>query len=599
MTAYPQLRKLILGLATIAVMVAAACSSDSPSEPTRTPAPPPGSGGGGSAFNVTVSLSPGSAPVGSQDPVLVTVRAVRSDNGQAPPAGTTAVVSAPIGTFGTLGGPASVAVTLTSGVAQLQYFVPQDGTQPNVVIQASIGGSVGRATLILDEEANFFVSFVEPASGSPQGGDEVTINGGGFKGPARVLFGGVNAQVLSVSSTRIRVRTPASTSPPDQRSTVSVAVTIDVNGEDQASDTITGAFTYTPGGGGDNQPAIFTVTPGTGPNEGGTVVSIGGEGFTAPVQVEFGQDGTFLEAQVLSVNGNTIQVRTPAATGFGQSLQNQSVSIRVRNLTSGLTAIRANAYRFGVEVLMTGISPDRGPVGGGDTVTIFGQGFDAPVQVELGNDQQAVISVTGTEIVFRTAGLAGLCGNSTQSVSVTNLETGAVAAAIGGDLSYTYTILGFEPLIFQINPPSGPEGGNTQVTITGENLGNVLTTFGDRPATQISAAANGSQVVVRTPFLPRAEFATEPCDDNADGSQGERFIPTAVDVTVTDRITTCSVTFPDGFAYTPADSSCRNDVGPVQPDPECSDGVDNDGDTMVDFPADPECANADDDDESA
>jgi hypothetical protein len=137
------------------------------------------------------------------------------------------------------------------------------------------------------------------------------------------------------------------------------------------------------------------------------------------------------------------------------------------------------------------------------------------------------------------------------------------------------------------------------VTITGENLGNVLTTFGDRPATQVSAAANGSQVVVRTPFLPRAEFATEPCDDNADGSQGERFISTAVDVTVTDRVTTCTFTFPDGFAYTPADASCRNDVGMMDPDPECSDGVDNDGDTLVDFPDDPECADADDDDESA
>jgi len=32
--------------------------------------------------------------------------------------------------------------------------------------------------------------------------------------------------------------------------------------------------------------------------------------------------------------------------------------------------------------------------------------------------------------------------------------------------------------------------------------------------------------------------------------------------------------------------------------PECSDGADNDGDTLVDFPADPGCANADDTDET-
>jgi hypothetical protein len=40
--------------------------------------------------------------------------------------------------------------------------------------------------------------------------------------------------------------------------------------------------------------------------------------------------------------------------------------------------------------------------------------------------------------------------------------------------------------------------------------------------------------------------------------------------------------------------------GPCPPteEPECSDGVDNDGDGKIDFPADPECSSADDDDES-
>lgn len=595
MTAHPKLRKLTLGLATVAMMAAAACSTDSPSEPSRTPAPPPGTGGGGGSFNVTVTLAPTAIPVGSTDPVLVTVRATRQDNGQPAANGTVAVVSALIGGFTAVGGASSVTVELINGAAQVQYFAPEATTAASVTIQANVAGSIGQAQLVFDEEVNFFVSFVEPASGSPQGGDEVTINGAGFQAPVRVLFGGTNAQVLSVSPNRIRVRTPASASPPDQRVTVAVTVTNDVNGEEQATDTIAGAFTYTPGGG-DQQPAIFSVTPGTGPNEGGTVVTITGEGFVAPVQVEFALGGIALEAEVLSVTPSRIEVRSPAATGFGQSLQNQVVEVRVRNLNSGLPAPTPGAFRYGVDMLITGLSPGRGPVGGGDRVTIFGQGFDAPVQVFLGSIEQTVISVTGTEVVFRTAGLVGTCGNSTLGVTVTNIETGASATSPVG---YTYSIIGFEPLIFQVNPTTGAEGGNTQVTITGENLGNVLTTFGERPASQVSAAANGSQVVVRTPFLPRAEFTTEACDDNADGTQGERFIPTAVDVTVTDRVTTCTFTFPDGFAYTPADASCRNDVGPMDPDPECSDGIDNDMDGDVDFPADADCDDADDDDESA
>jgi len=596
MTANRPLRKLTLGLATIALMVAAACTSDSPSEPSRTPGTPPGTGGGGTTYNVTVTVSPTSVAAGATDPVLVTVRATRTDNGQPAPTGTTAILSAQVGSFGAVGGANTATVTLTNGTVQVQYFAPETTTLSSVTIQANVAGSIGQALLGLDEEITFFVSFVEPNFGSPQGGDEVTVNGAGFEAPARVLFGGVNAQVLSVSPTRIRVRTPPSSQPPDQRTTVAVAVTIDVNGADEASDTIAGGFTYTPGGGGDVQPAIFSLTPGTGPNEGGTRVEIVGEGFQAPVQVEFGTAGTFLEAEVLSVTSTRIEVRTPAATGFGQALQNQSVTVRVRNLNSGLTATRADIFRYGVAVLITGFSPGTGPIGGGQAVTVFGQGFDAPAAVSVAGVGGTVLSVTGTELVVRTSAVAGVCGDVSGPISMTNLETGAGASS---GTNYTYRVADSRPLVFDILPPTGVEAGGTAVTLTGENLGNVLTTFGGRPASELSAAADGSSVTVSTPFLPRAEFATEACDDNADGAQGVRFIPTAVDVTVTDRVTTCTFTFPDGFSYAPADASCRNDVGPVDPDPECSDGIDNDMDGDIDFPDDAECTDADDDDESA
>ncbi len=48
-----------------------------------------------------------------------------------------------------------------------------------------------------------------PAAGSANGGEIVTINGGGFDEPVRVLFGGTPAEVLSVSPGASRVRTPA------------------------------------------------------------------------------------------------------------------------------------------------------------------------------------------------------------------------------------------------------------------------------------------------------------------------------------------------------------------------------------------------------
>jgi hypothetical protein len=92
------------------------------------------------------------------------------------------------------------------------------------------------------------------------------------------------------------------------------------------------------------------------------------------------------------------------------------------------------------------------------------------------------------------------------------------------------------------------------------------------------------------------------CDDNGDGQQGERFVPTSVDVTVTNLGTGCDDTFEGGFTYNPTDTTCRGDAAPVQA--QCSDGVDNDGDTFFDHSSvnpinpDPECSSATDNDEA-
>ena len=99
-------------------------------------------------------------------------------------------------------------------------------------------------------------------------------------------------------------------------------------------------------------------------------------------------------------------VLSPSATGFGSVLRDQQVDIRVRNLSNGLEAIAANAFRYGVGDPITSIAPSTGPASGGTLVTIFGEGFDEPVAVSFGGTAQQVVSVTGTEIVVRTVPVA-------------------------------------------------------------------------------------------------------------------------------------------------------------------------------------------------
>ena len=57
----------------------------------------------------------------------------------------------------------------------------------------------------------------------------------------------------------------------------------------------------------------------------------------------------------------------------------------------------------------------------------------------------------------------------------------------------------------------------------------------------------------------------------------------------------------DGTASKENPSTCQDQVTVTvngAQDPQCSDGIDNDGDNLIDFPADPGCADANDDDET-
>lgn len=564
MRKHPILRALSpLAAGALLLVAVAACSSKSPTEPQGTPAPP--GAPPGATFNVSVSVSPGELAASSPDPAIVSIQVRRADNGQAPPDGTTAVVAASLGSFDAPGGPSSGSITLSNGSAQVQFFA--GAVSGTAVIQAQISGSFGQATVLIREPETFFLAFVDPNVGSPQGGETVTIRGNGFEGPVRVLFGSVNAQVLSSSATQIRVRTPPSPSAPNQRVTVNVAVTINVNEEDQATDSLTGAFTYQPGGG-TAVPTIFSVTPAGGPNEGGTRVVIVGDGFEAPVQVFFGLSSTvFLEAQVVSVTATRIEAISPAATGFGSLNQNLVVDVRVRNIDSGLQATLQNAFQYGFgspdEMFISGISPNEGSISGLDAqgqpilVTVFGQGFVAPVRVVIApgpNEiEQDVISVTGTEVVFRLRPIAtGNCTGFSGVVRVTNLNTNEFAD--GPTFRYLVAV----PLITGVSPNSGGSGGGTTVTVSGENFqAPVRVLFGGNAGTVLSTSSTA--ISVRTPAFT-GTFPTEPCSIPAPvmgdpDIPGTRQLSASVAVQVINLDTGCTNTLPGGFLYVPP-STC-------------------------------------------
>ena len=561
---------LALGLA-----LTLGCSADSPNSPTAPPSNPvPPSVG----INVTVSSSTASLEAGSTSFATLVIRATRADNGQAVPNLTPGTVTTTLGNLGSATGPQTLEVELVNGQATVVLF-PGD-TVGTASVRAAVSTGVGFASVGVREPVTdtFFLSSVSPSTGSPQGGDLVTINGGGFSEPIRVTFDGVTAVVQSASATQIRVITPPLLGglPAGETRAVTVSVTINLNEEGQASDSLASGFVYTNGGGGGTlQPTIFSVTPSSGPNEGGTQVTINGDGFEAPVQVSFGTGGaaaTFdgADAQVLSVTRTRIVVLAPAtscvATTCAVPRPNQLVSILVKNQNSGRSTVAASAFRYGVDLQVTSIAPGEGPASGGTLVTIFGQGFDEPVAVSLGGRAQQVISVSGSEIVVRTVPAEVTnCTVSTGETRVVNIETGANSDS-SNPPEFFYR---FFPLaIYNVSPFSGPQAGNTLVTITVANFGSPLvvqfviggTSFGGNVQ-----STTATSIGVRSPAVPNTVFTEVDCDENGDPAPpapdptGKRYVAVSADIKVTDPTTGCTATLNGVFTFNPTDTSCRGD----------------------------------------
>lgn len=595
-------------LATLAVLWG--CTSDSPSGPTQPPPSNPQPPAPVTTFNVSVTANPPQIVAGTTQSSVITVNVTRSDTGAPPPDLTEVIVTTNLGTFGSAAsGQQTVTLQLVNGRAQAVLFPGTD--VGSATVRAQVAQSAGAANVAIIGAATFFVSSIAPGVGDPNGGQTVDIVGGGFDGPVRVTFGAATAQVLSVTPSRITVRTPTATAagidnlPVGGSAQVDVAVTINLNETGQLTDSLPRAFTYAHGGS-TQQPQIFSVTPGSGTNDGGTPMVIVGSGFQSPVQVLFGSGDVTnfngVEAILDSVTPNQIVLRSPPARGFGQNNVNQLVSLLVRNLNTGFFTIRTGAFKYGSNVLITAIGPTVGPASGGTLVTISGQGFDEPVAVSIGGIGQTVISVTGTEVVIRTSGiLVTECPESgfveAQGVSVTNIETGDSDAA---DITFQYQVP--LPRIFGVNPFSGAVG--TQVTISGVNFSsNVQVLFGGATGSAAQVlSVSPTAIVARVPTPPPGfVFDTEPCDGNGDGNPGgTRNIPTPMTIVVRNLDTAqCEATLTNAFTITPQNTTCTGDTTTPPPPPvtQCNDGFDNDGDTFVDA-LDPQCTGPTDNSEA-
>ena len=319
------------------------------------------------------------------------------------------------------------------------------------------------------------IAAITPAQGSALGGTFVTITGTDFMQGVEVFIGSLPATaVVRVSDTQITLTTPAATT------TSGGGANVLVKNPDGGATSLNSGFFYTAF---ENPLAITIVDPPSGPNSGGSNVTIIGTGFSPAVRVYFGDVPA---ATVNPLGSSSLFAKTPANVSG-------PVAVTVVN-PDGTKLSKAAGFTYQGGISVSNVTPGGGAIAGGTTVSISGNGFSRGATVKLGDvSASSVIYVNSTQIVAVTP--PGSLGSVRVTVTNPSGESGMRDPAFNYGPSAGSTL----PVISSVSPASGPSQGGTQINLVGTGFsGGAAVYFGGVPGTVVNWNGSSS-IFVRTP----------------------------------------------------------------------------------------------------
>jgi len=280
-------------------------------------------------------------------------------------------------------------------------------------------------------------------------------------------------------------------------------------------------------------PTITNITPNTGLPQGGTVITITGTNFRTPVRVivDPGNGQPTKDAFVNQVTPTQITaVMPPFDITTGQTLAVSITVVDEAGTPSETPVTKANAFTYQAAVLTPSIrtiEPTSGPIDGGTRVSIFGDAFQAPVQVFFGSAEAQVLHVTFNEVDVVAPTARDTNPNASGAVTgpidvkVRNVASGTSATS---PQQFRYVA---HVQITAVGPGIGTAFGGTRVTIDGTGFNAPVTvSFAGIVATPISVSA--TQIVALTgrtpiPCSPPSGATVVTNVDNGDGASGAAF----------------------------------------------------------------------------
>ncbi|WP_407567110.1 IPT/TIG domain-containing protein [Polymorphospora sp. A560] len=298
------------------------------------------------------------------------------------------------------------------------------------------------------------VTAIHPDRGPTTGGTTVTITGTNLADATAITFGpGNTATDVSCTATSCTAVAPPGTG------TVQVRVTTAGGTSGSAQ------YTY------NDSPVVTAVSPNAGPAAGGNTVTITGTNLAGATGITFGS------------GNNATDVSCTAILCTAVAPAGNAGDVHVQVTTPGGTSATSDAdrYTYVSAPTVTAVSPNTGPLAGGNTVTITGTDL-AGATITFGSGNNATdVSCTATSCTaVAPTGNAG-------DVHVQATTIGGTSAT-SVDNQYTYVPV---PTVTAVTPDAGPTAGGNTVTITGTDLaGATAVTFGSgNNGTDVSCTA--------------------------------------------------------------------------------------------------------------
>jgi hypothetical protein len=251
---------------------------------------------------------------------------------------------------------------------------------------------------------------------------------------------------------------------------------------------------------------------------GGSVVTIIGRYFSSPARVFFDQK----EAFIVAVTPTMIQLVAPAFDlGYAQTR-----SVKVTLVTSAGTVFEMR-YELSQSVTIMddypqpsvkAVAPQYGRLSGGTRVTIFGDGFQAPVQVFFDDAEAQVIAVTFQQIVVIAPAAKSI---HSATIAITNVNASKRTTFPDG---YHY----FAPMTLSaVSPDHGSSAGGTMISIRGSGfVAPLYVTIGSNPA-QVIRVSDSEIVAVTSPFAAGCDDRVAPIEitniDNGESVNGASY----------------------------------------------------------------------------